>query len=134
MGEESKPLPVADGPLGLDILKGLARDRSLLTAMTQMQRHMGSIFQITMPVFQPVVVCGPEFNRQVLVSDREKFRWRGDSDPVLRLLRHGVLVEDGEEHDQLRHCMEPAMRRAPTIAHIPAMIDYTDQVLSPMAR
>ncbi len=130
MSAESKPLPTADGPLGLEILRGLARDRSLLTAMSQMQRHMGSIFQITMPVFQPVVVSGPEFNRQVLVTDRDKFRWRGDSDPVLRLLRHGVLVEDGDAHDQLRQCMEPAMRRAPTVAHIPAMIDYTDQVLA----
>jgi len=130
MIENSKPLPVADGPMGLEILKELVRDRSLLTAMEQMHTHIGNIFQITMPVFQPVVVSGPEFNRQVLVTDRDKYRWRGKDDPVIRLLRHGVLVEDGETHDQLRSSMEPALRRTPTAEHIPAMIDYTDQVLA----
>ena len=127
--QETKPAPTADGPAGLSILKGLARDRSLLTAMAAMQNELGNIFQITMPRFQPVVVSGAELNRQVMISERDKFRWRGESDPVVKLLRHGVLVEDGETHDRLRSCMEPAMRRTPTVAHIPAIIRYTDQVL-----
>jgi cytochrome P450 len=125
-----RAVPAVDGPAGLSILKGLARDRSLLTAMTGMHDELGDIFQITMPRFRPVVVSGPEFNRQVLVSDRDKFRWRGGSDPVVRLLRHGILVEDGEEHDRLRACMEPAMRRTPTLEHVPQMIRCTDQVLA----
>lgn len=129
MSEGNNPPPAADAPLGLEILKGLLRDRSLLTAMEQMHAHIGNIFQITMPIFKPVVVAGPEFNRQVLVTEREKYRWRGESDPVIHLLRHGVLIEDGEAHDQLRACMEPALRRSPTNDHIPAMIDYTDQIL-----
>jgi cytochrome P450 len=98
--------------------------------MGAMQNELGNIFQITMPRFQPVVVAGPEYNRQVLVKDRDKFSWRGDSDPVVKLLRHGLLVEDGEEHDRLRACMEPAMRRTPSLEHIPAMLRYTDQVLA----
>jgi cytochrome P450 len=127
--QDKKPIPKADGPAGLNILKGLARDRSLLTAMGAMQSELGNIFQITMPRFQPVVVAGPEFNRQVLVTDRHKFSWRGESDPVVKLLRRGVLVTDGEEHDRLRACMEPAMRRTPSLDHVPAMMRYTDQVL-----
>ncbi len=75
------------------------------------------------------MVSGPEFNRQVLVTDRDKFSWRGESDPVVKLLRHGILVEDGAEHDRLRACMEPAMRRSPALNHVPAMLRYTDQVL-----
>jgi cytochrome P450 len=127
--QNETPVPRADGPAGLSILKGLARDRSLLTAMAAMQKELGNIFHITMPRFQPVVVAGPELNRQLLVTDRDKFSWRGDNDPVVKLLRHGLLVEDGEEHDRLRACMEPAMRRTPSLEHIPAMIRYTDQVL-----
>ena len=61
--QSKKPVPTADGPAGLSILKGLARDRSLLTAMGAMQREIGNIFQITMPRFQPVVVAGPDLNR-----------------------------------------------------------------------
>ncbi len=128
--QEKKPVPTLDGPGGLAVLKVLARDRSLLTAMGAMQSELGPIFQITMPRFQPIVVSGPDFNRQVMVTDRDKFSWRAESDPVVKLLRHGVLVEDGEEHDRLRACMEPAMRRAPSLDHIPAMIHYTDQVLA----
>jgi cytochrome P450 len=128
--QNKKPIPTADGPAGLSILKGLVRDRSLLTAMGAMQNELGNIFQITMPRFQPVVMAGPEFNRQALVTDRDKFSWRGDTDPVVKLLRHGLLVEDGEEHDRLRACMEPAMRRTPSLEHIPAMMRYTDQVLA----
>ena len=92
--QNETPVPRADGPAGLSILKGLARDRSLLTAMAAMQKELGNIFQITMPRFQPVVVAGPELNRQLLVTDRDKFSWRGDNDPVVKLLRHGLLVED----------------------------------------
>ncbi|MFN2135124.1 MAG: cytochrome P450 [Candidatus Promineifilaceae bacterium] len=128
--QQQKAPPTADGPTGLKILKDLIRDRSLLTAMAGMHEALGSIFQITLPRFKPVVVSGPDFNRQVLVSQRDKFSWRGESDPVVKLLRRGVLVVDGEEHDRLRACMEPAMRRAPSLAHIPAMIAYTDQVLA----
>jgi cytochrome P450 len=127
---EQKPIPIADGPVGLTILKELVRDRSLLTAMGAMHSELGEIFQITMPRFQPVVISGPELNRQVLVTERDKFNWRGKKDPVVKLLRHGVLVEDGDEHDRLRACMEPALRRTPSVAHIPAMIRYTDQVLA----
>ena len=127
--QEEKQIPTADGPLGLSILKRLARERSLLTAMEAMHGELGEIFQITMPRFQPVVVSGPEFNRQVLVTERGKFSWRGEKDPVVKLLRHGVLVEDGEVHDRLRACMEPAMRRTPSLEHVPAMMRYTDQVL-----
>lgn len=126
--QEEKAIPVVDRESGPAILSVLARDRSLLTAMKAMNVSLGNIFRITMPRFQPVVVAGSEFCRQVLITDREKFRWRGTSDPVVKLLRHGILVEDGPEHDRLRAIMEPSLRRTPTLEHIPAMIDYIDRV------
>ncbi|MCB9445425.1 MAG: cytochrome P450 [Ardenticatenaceae bacterium] len=125
-----KPLPVAGPETGLTVLKGLARDRSLLTAMAIMRDEVGPAFQITLPGFQPAVMVGPDSNRQIMVSQREHFHWRSPSDPVTKLLRHGVLVEDGEKHDYLRAQMEPVLLKPQVMPHIPAMQAYTDRVLA----
>jgi cytochrome P450 len=124
-----RPVPVADSQTGLEILKGLARERSLLTALTLMHRHVGRAFRITLPRFQPAVFVGPESNREILVSDRLKLRWRPESVPVTRLLRRGVLVVDGEEHDSIRALMEPALQKPRVLEHIPAFWRHTDQVI-----
>lgn len=118
--QPSCPLPIAEGEQGLTILKGLLKDRSLLTALSLMRQHVGPIFQITLPRFKPAVAVGPESNREVLVTKRREFSWRNESDPVVKLLRHGVLVVDGEEHDRLRAIMDPPLHRRNVIPHIPA--------------
>jgi cytochrome P450 len=128
MRNVARPLPVADSRTGLEILKGLARERSLLTALILMHRHVGRAFRITLPRFQPAVFVGPEANREILVADRMKFRWRPEGDPVTRLLRRGVLVVDGEEHDRIRQLMEPALQRPRVLEHIPAFWRFTDQI------
>jgi len=125
---EPPPLPIADGPTGLTILKGLLRERSLLTALALMYRHVGNAFQITLPRFKPAVMVGAEANRQILVSERHKLLWRNDSDPVAQLLRQGILVVDGNEHDELRGMMDPLLQRRYILPHIPAFWGYTDQV------
>ena len=96
------PLPTAGSQTGLAVLKGLARDRSLLSAMSLMHKHVGTAFQITLPVFRPAVFIGPESNCQILVSERQNLRWRPEDDPVTELLHQGVLVIDGEFHDEVR--------------------------------
>jgi cytochrome P450 len=128
-----KPLPTAGPETGLTVLKGLARDRSLLTAMEIMRDEVGPAFQITLPGFRPAVLVGPDSNRQIMVSRREHFRWRSPSDPVTKLLRHGVLVEDGEKHDCLRAQMEPVLQKSQVVQHIPAMQATTDRVLADWA-
>jgi len=129
MTNVARPLPVADSRTGLEILKGLARERSLLTALALMHHHVGRAFRITLPRFQPAVFVGPESNREILVSDRLKLCWRPEGDPVTRLLRRGVLVVDGDEHDRIRTLMEPALQRPRVLEHIPAFWRYTDQVI-----
>lgn len=124
------PLPTASGETGLTVLKGLIRERSLLTAMEIMRDEVGPAFQITLPGFQPAVMVGPESNRQILVSERENFLWRSQTDPVTKLLRHGLLVEDGERHACLRGHMEPVLQRRHVLRHAPAIVDLTDQVLA----
>ncbi len=126
----SKPLPIAEPETGLTVLKELARDRSLLTAMRIMRDEVGPAFQITLPGFQPAVLVGPDSNRQIMVSQSECFHWRSPSDPVTKLLRHGLLVEDGEKHARLRAEMEPIMHKRHVVPHIPAMQEYTDRVLA----
>jgi cytochrome P450 len=125
---EPHPLPVADGPAGLTILKGLLRERSLLTALALMYRHVGKAFQITLPRFKPAVMVGAEANRQILVSERHKLMWRNESDPVAQLLREGILVVDGEEHDDLRKMMDPLLQRRYILPHISAFWAYTNQI------
>ena len=123
-----RPLPVAGSESGLSILKGLLADRSLLTALTLMNRYVGRAFKITLPRFQPAVFIGPDANRQILVSQREQLLWRPESDPVCKLLRQGVLVIDGDFHDEVRDWMDSPLQRRHVLPHIPAFWRNTDIV------
>lgn len=129
MASSACPLPTAEGPAGLSILAAFLRSRSLLTALEGMHQHVGNLFEIPAPGFRPAVMAGPEYNRHLLLTNRDDYLWRTESDPVTELLRRGVLVIDGEEHDRVRGCMEPALLRRPTLAHIPTMIESTDWVI-----
>ncbi|MBK8048148.1 MAG: cytochrome P450 [Anaerolineales bacterium] len=127
--ETSRPLPVANRNDGLSILKGLWKERSLLAALTLMNRYVGRAFRITLPVFQPAVFVGPESNRQILVTDRHQFSWRSASDPVVRLLRQGILVVDDAQQDTLRAIMDPPLQRKNFTPHIDEMQHYADVAL-----
>ena len=123
------PLPTADSTVGLTILREFLRTRSPLVALELMQEHVGNLFEIPAPGFRPAVMAGPEHNRHLLLTGRDAYLWRTESDPVTELLRRGVLVLDGEEHDRVRGCMEPVMLRRPTLAHIPTMLESIDWVI-----
>jgi cytochrome P450 len=123
------PLPEAGPETGLKVLRGLARDRSLLTALSIMRQDVGPAFRITLPGFQPAVMVGADSNRQIMVSQREHLSWRKESDPVTKLLRHGVLVEDDDSHACLRGYMEPVLLKPQVVHHVPAMLAHTDHVL-----
>lgn len=84
----------------------------MLPVLEQVRQAVGDIFQITLPGFSPVFVAHPDAMRQVLVDERDDYRWRPEGDPVARLLRRGLLVTDGEEHACLRAVMEPSSRRS----------------------
>ena len=99
MAKNLHQLPTARPATGFRVLRQLALQRSLLVAMEIMHEDVGNVFQITLPSFSPAVIVGPEWNRFVLVSDRDKFLWRIENDPVTGLLGHGLLVEDGRGRD-----------------------------------
>lgn len=112
---------------GRAAMRALIQEGSPLGPLKVMAKHMGRFFQIPLPGFRPYVVFGPEANRKVLVTERDKVLWR-NTDPVTDLLGHGVLIVDGEEHDHYRKLMEPPLHpsKLPNYTHM--MIAQTDRV------
>jgi cytochrome P450 len=122
----SKKLPPQVGQLAL---RALIEEGSPLGPLKVLAEHVGRFFQIPIPGFRPYVVFGPEANRKVLVTERDKVLWR-NTDPVTDLLRHGVLITDGEEHDRYRELMETPLHpsKLPNYTHM--MLEQTDRVSS----
>ena len=112
---------------GRAALSALVQERSPLGPLKVMAKEIGRYFQIPIPGFRPFVVFGPQANRKVLVTERNKLLWR-NTDPVTDLLRRGVLVSDGAEHDRYRELMEPPLHPARLAAYRQMMIEQTDRV------
>jgi len=124
----SIPIPTPSAQTGLRALKAMLRERHPLAAMQVFHNELGDVFRPQLPGFRPVVMVGPEAARFVLLDARHNLRWRNEADPVTRLLRHGVLVEDGAQHDRLRGIMSPALHRRVLDNHVGTMLRRTDQV------
>ena len=117
------------GETGRAALRALFQEGSPLGPLKVMAKHVGNFFQIPLPGFRPFVVFGPEANRKVLVSERNKVFWR-NTDPVTALLRRGVLVTDGAEHDHYRELMEAPLHPSRLPSYTRMMIEQTDRVSS----
>lgn len=112
---------------GRAALGALLKEGSPLGPLKVMAERVGRFFQIPLPMFRPYIVFGSEANRKVLVTERNKIMWR-NTDPVTELLRRGVLVVDGEEHDHYRKLMEPALHPSRLADYLSLMIAQTDRV------
>jgi cytochrome P450 len=110
-------------------LEAFIKEGSPLGPLKVLARHVGRFFQIPLPGFRPYIVFGPEANRKVLVTERHKVLWR-NTDPVTDLLRRGVLIVDGEEHDRYRKLMESPLHPSQLPAYTQMMIDQTERVAS----
>jgi len=115
--------------LGRAALRSFIKEGSPLGPLKVMAKHLGYFFQIPLPMFKPYVVFGPEANRKVLVTERDKVLWR-NTDPVTDLLRQGVLIVDGEEHDHYRKLMEPPLHPSHLPKYTSQFISHTDKVSS----
>ena len=109
-------------------LHALQAHRSLLLAMKAMRDELGDVFSLTFPGFKAIVLSGPEAAHFTYVQARNSLHWRTEDDPVTVLLRHGVLVEDGERHDVLRRGMLPYLHRNRVDDYFDAFIRRTDQI------
>jgi len=115
--------------LGRAAMRALFTERSPLGPLKVMAKYVGRFFQIPIPGFSPYVVFGPEANRKVLVTERNKLTWR-NTDPVTDYLNRGVLVVDGEDHDRYRKLMEPPLHPSRLPDYTQMMISQTDRVTS----
>lgn len=97
---------------GLRILWLLRKGaRALPQALEVLRAELGDVFVIKLGKFERVVIAHPEGLREALVEKREAFAWRVGDEPIVRLLRRGLLVQDGREHLELRKILEPSNRR-----------------------
>src|SRR5689334_14073796 len=112
---------------GRAALQSLLKEGSPLGPLKVMGQQIGRFFQIPIPGFRPYVVFGPEANRKILVTERKKLLWR-NADPVTELLRRGVLIVDGDEHDHYRKLMEPPLHPSQLPSYTEMMIAQTDRV------
>ena len=110
------------------IVMGFVREKSPLPALRILYQHFDRTFQIPLPGFRATVTGGPANNRQLLITEREKLRWRSPDDPVTKLLRKGVLVVDGLEHDQYRKLMEPLLAPGALPNYTARMASLVDRV------
>jgi cytochrome P450 len=115
--------------LGRAAMRALIKEKSPLGPLKVMAKHVGRFFQIPIPGFRPYVVFGPEAVRKVLITERSKLLWR-NTDPVTDLLRRGVLVTDGEEHDHYRELMESPFHPSQLSNYTQMMLEQTDRVMS----
>ncbi|MCQ3930872.1 MAG: hypothetical protein DPW16_10475 [Chloroflexi bacterium] len=122
------PLPTAS--TSKNALKALLKQKTILAALEVFHAELGDVFQIPLPGFNPIMLAGPEVNRFVLAEQRDALRWRSDQDPVVRLLRHGILVEDGDSHDYLRRQMNPALHRNRLHDYVTLMVECADSILT----
>jgi cytochrome P450 len=114
---------------GRAALSALFNEGSPLGPLKVMAKHVGRFFQIPIPGFRPFVVFGPQANRKVLVTERNKLLWR-NTDPVTDLLQRGVLVTDDVEHDHYRKLMEVPLHPSRLPNYTQRMIEQTDRVSS----
>jgi cytochrome P450 len=115
--------------IGRAAMRALIKEGSPLGPLKVMAKYFGRFFQIPLPGFRPYVVFGPEANRKILVTERDKVLWR-NTDPVTDLLRCGVLVVDGDEHDGYRKLMEPPLHPSRLAGYTSQFISHTDRVCS----
>lgn len=127
------PIPTPTPQTGLRALRAMLAARHPLAAMQVFHHEIGDVFRIQLPGFTPVVLVGPDAARFVLVQGRHDLRWRNERDPVTDLLRHGVLVEDGEPHDHLRRLMNPALHRRMIEGYTRLMLDAADEITNTWA-
>ncbi|PJF23416.1 MAG: hypothetical protein CUN56_01105 [Phototrophicales bacterium] len=123
-----KPIPKPNGIIGLKGLRGIWQRRSVIGALEVFHAEMGDVFRLPLPGFSPVMLVGAEASRFVLVTSRDDMRWRMEREPITILLRHGVLVEDGESHDNIRRIMNPALHKQMLQYYVTAMWRATDQI------
>ena len=104
--------------------------RDPLAVLLPAYEEHGPIFAIRIFHAINVFMLGPEANRFILVTDRDKFRWRdGSLGDLIPLIGDGLLTTDGEYHDRAREIMVPVFHRERIAATASVMTEETERAL-----
>jgi cytochrome P450 len=104
--------------------------RDPLSVLLPAYEEHGPVFAIR--IFHGIMVflLGPEANRFMLVTDRDKFRWRdGSLGDLIPLIGDGLLTTDGEYHDRAREIMLPVFHRERIAAAADVMTEEANRAL-----
>ncbi len=102
----------------------------MLDVLLDAHRRYGPVFTLRTFHLAGVWMLGPEANRFMLVTDRDKFIWRdGLMGDLIPLIGDGLLTTDGEYHDEARRIMMPAFHRDHVVATTATMIEEADRAL-----
>jgi cytochrome P450 len=126
MSAKLPPQPSAQA--GRLALSALLREKNLLAALEVFRAELGDAFSFNLLGFNSIMLSGPEASRFMLVEQRDQLSWHIPTDPVAKLLRRGVLVTDGEEHDHLRRTMMPSLHKKMLSTYTDLFRRYTDQI------
>ena len=105
--------------------------RDPLSVLLPAYEEHGPIFAIRIFHAIHVFMLGPEANRFMLVTDRDKFRWRdGGLGDLIPLIGDGLLTTDGEYHDRAREVMVPVFHRERIAAVASVMGEEAERALA----
>ncbi len=124
----TKPIPTPGPQSGWRALRALLRQGHPLAALEVFHAELGDVFQTHLPGFSAIFLVGPQAAHFLLAQARDAFLWRNERDPVTLLLRHGVLVEDGQTHDDLRHMLSPPLHRRMLASYLEQMVHSAAEV------
>lgn len=104
--------------------------RGLPHALELLHARLGDIFRLRLGRFERIVLAHPQALREALVEKRQAFAWRVGDEPVVRLLRRGLLVEDGHTHAVLRRIMDPSNRRKHFLPRLTTFYPLLERLIS----
>lgn len=84
-------------------------------------RQHGPVFRTRLFGMSLIAALGPEANRQVLVTQRERFSHAIGYAMVRKVLGDGLLFQDGTEHARARTLMTPAFNQRGVLAYFDLM-------------
>jgi cytochrome P450 len=104
--------------------------RDPLSVLLAAYEEHGPVFAIRIFHAIHVFMLGPDANRFMLVTDREKFRWRdGSLGDLIPLIGDGLLTTDGAYHDRAREIMLPVFHRERIAAAAGVMNEEAERAL-----
>ena len=133
LGAERRATRSGELPPG-DKLPSISRTermrRDPLSVLLAAYEEHGPVFAIRIFHAIHVFMLGPEANRFILVTDRDKFRWRdGSLGDLIPLIGDGLLTTDGEYHDRAREIMLPVFHRERIGAAADVMSEEAERAL-----